>query len=395
MHEIEALPGTYPSLDFTSEHQLMHIGKMGRFSAVLLLLLSACTDHVMVDDNEPATGELMAVGTAMGQGVPRSVPSVCGVQTWRFQSPIDAGMNMSVAARPHGAVVLATPRSGGLITGFEVNPQMDMVTLDKVASDVAPTRVVASSVGRHLVSAAVQDDSVHVHLLDDGLANAKPVAKLLGSAVAEPAFYVLDGGLVMPTVSDDGVWLHQLSHSFEPLASTHVATTQPAHSLAAAQMGSSLFTAWSTDDACHLMLSSGVSAAIDTRVRASCHEPRISVNPSTSEGVMVFDSAEGVRLMNVSATQLPGDSSVVCPETHAPRTMFDGTNFWVSYLNARGDVVVGILGANGKVVTIALHDARPEPGAYELAMVGGSPWVVSLGSEGYTAHRMCIETAWE
>ncbi|HEY5920941.1 MAG TPA: hypothetical protein VIV11_04690 [Kofleriaceae bacterium] len=369
---------------------------MGRFSPVLLLLFTACTDHLLVDDNEPLTDELTAVGGAIEQsGVPRNVPSVCGVQTWRFQSPVDAGMNVSVARRAHGAVALATPRSGGVMTGFELDTQMNMVAQGKVAPDVEPTRVVASSVGSHLASTAIQGDVVHVHLLDDGLANAKYVAKLVGTSVAEPAFYTLDGRLVMPAIADDGLWLHQLSDSFEPLASTRVASSQPARSLAAAQLGSSLLTAWSTDDACHMMLSSGVSSAIDTRVPSACHEPRMAVNPSTNEGVMVFDSAAGVRLMNVSATQLSGDSSVVCPETYAPRTLFDGTNFWVSYLNARGDVVVGVLGANRKVVTIALADAHPEPGAYELALVGGAPWVVALNSEGYTAHRMCVDTVWE
>jgi hypothetical protein len=74
--------------------------------------------------------------------------------------------------------------------------------------------------------------------------------------------------------------------------------------------------------------------------------------------------------------------------------VFDGTNFWVSYLDARGDIVVGFLDANRQPITMALGAPRPERLGYELAMIDGSPWVISVDDGGYNAYRMCVETQW-
>src|SRR6185503_14068479 len=95
-----------------------------------------------------------------------------------------------------------------------------------------------------VVSTAVQDGAVYLHLLDSDLGNPQYTARLAGTHIAEPAFYKTQADLVMPIVGDDGLWLHRFDDSFEPLDARHVVPTKPARSMAAAQMGVALLTAW-------------------------------------------------------------------------------------------------------------------------------------------------------
>jgi hypothetical protein len=372
---------------------------MGRFSSVLVLLLAACGDNLEVDPGAPLPlHQVDPDGNATA--TPRYVPSVCGVQSWTTGLAAIPGMNVSVAARhdvtgvPDGAVVLATPREGGTLTGFVLDTRMDMVSERKLAIDGAFTQVVASYVNDRLVSTAVQDGAVFMHLLDNDLGNPQYTAKLPGTMVADPAFYKTQADIVMPVAGDDGLWLHRFDDSLEPLDSKLVIPTKPARSMTAAQMGVALFTAWSTDSECYMMLTSTFGGGIDTRLPVACHDPRISINQQTSEGVMVFDSPEGVRLMNIYGGQFGGDARVLREGTGAARTVHDGTSFWISYLDTRGDIIVGFLDGKRQLVTMSLAHPRPEAGAYELVMVDGSPWVFSLGVGGYSAYRMCIDAQW-
>jgi hypothetical protein len=368
---------------------------MGRFSSILLLLLAACGDNLTLEGPGPGPGdEVSPNGNATA--TPRYVPSVCGVQTWSTNITGDPGMNVSVAARPDGAAVLATPRMGGMLTGFVLDTRMNMVSTNKLAIDGLFTHVTASFIENRMVSTAVQGGAVFMHLLDNDLTNPQYTAKLPGTHIADPAFYRIQSDLVMPIAGDNGLWLHRFDDSFEPIGSMHVAPTKPVRSFTAAQMGVAVMTAWSTDSECYMMLTSTFSGGVDTRVPVACHDPRIAVNQTTGEGVMVFDSPEGVRMMGIQTTQFGGSARVLREGTSAARTLFDGTNFWISYLDQRGDVLIGLLDGNRQLTTMSLagEGSKPEAQAYELVMVDNNPWVFSLGNEGYTAHRMCIATQW-
>jgi hypothetical protein len=381
---------------FTGWRELMHIGRMGRFSSVLVVvLLAACGDNLVGDEGGAGrgpAGEVDPNGNATD--VPRYVPSVCSVQTWATNVTGDAGMNVSVAPNSNGAAVLATPRIGGMLTGFVLDTRMNMISVNKVAIDGAFTQVVASYVGERLVSTAVQDGAVFMHLLDADISNPQLAAKVPGKYIADPALYKTQADLVMPVARDDGLWLHRFGASLEPLESKLVVASSPARSLTAAQLGVAMLTAWSTDTACHIMLTSTFSKGLTATVPSACADPRISVNQKNGDAVLVFDSSEGVQLMTVQPSQLSSEARLLRPGTAAPRTLFDGTSFWISYLDPRGDILVGFLDGNGQLITMSLAGPKPEAGAYELVMVDGSPWIFSLGTEGYSAYRMCVETQW-
>ena len=71
----------FPARHFTGFGALVHIGRMGRFSSLLLVLLAACTDNA--DDpvyGDPPVDEVQPKGTATA--IPHYVPTVCGTQSW-------------------------------------------------------------------------------------------------------------------------------------------------------------------------------------------------------------------------------------------------------------------------------------------------------------------------
>jgi hypothetical protein len=386
----------YPISTQTAGRRLMHIGTMGRFSTVVMLLLAACGDNIDGDDG--VLTQLPDDRAAPGDSatdVPRYWPGVCGVQSWTAGTPkMPLAMNVSVLVRPDGAAVLATPREGGTLTGLLFDTHMEMLGASKLGIDGVYSQVVASDVKGRLLASAVEGNAVQTYILDDKLENSQFVEKVPGTQLAEPAFYRAKDELVMPVAGDDGLWMHHFSDSFELLDSKHVVETAPARSMAAAQMGSSLFTTWSTDSACYMMLSHSIGPGVDTRLPFPCENARIAVSPTTGDGLVVFDSVDGVHMMRVSPSQFGGEPTFVRGKSTSPRTLFDGTTFWLSYLDPRGDIVVGFVDPSHGVVTMSLGGPKPAAGAYEFVMIDGSPWVFSVGDEGYSAYRMCVDTQW-
>ena len=54
-------------------------------------------------------------------------------------------------------------------------------------------------------------------------------------------------------------------------------------------------------------------------------------------------------------------------------------------------MIVGYLDQTNQFVSMSLAGPNPQGQAYELAMVGGSPWVFALDENGYSAYRMCLD----
>jgi hypothetical protein len=304
-------------------------------------------------------------------------------------------MNLSVTQRPDGgATVLTAPIKGGSLLGFSVDTAMDIVTASstKVPIDGIFTQVSVSYLQGLPVSTAIAGDTIFVHQLDPAFEYAHLTAKLLGTHVAEPALYTTSSNIVMPVAGDDGLWFHRFHDSLEPIDSLHMMQTEPATSFAVAQAGASLVSAWSTESTCYVNVNRTYELGTTGIISSPCADPRLAFNQRTGEGVMLFDSEEGVRLMSLYETQMGGHPRVIRPETSSPRTVFDGTNFWVAYLDSRGDIVAGFLDANHQPITIALGAPSPERQSFELTMVDGAPWVFSLDATGYNAYKLCVET---
>ncbi len=326
--------------------------------------------------------------------VPRYVPSVCGVNSWSpdLNNPDTA---LSVVQRPDGgATLVSAPLSGGSLYGFNLDPRMDMVGEPSKLLDGKFTNVSVSYVNDRPVTTSIQDGAIFVNMLDENLQAPQLITKIPGSYVAEPAFYQAQGNIVMPVADETGLWMYRFDDGLEPIDAKHFKTTDPARSITVSQLGTAMMTSWSTDTSCYLHVNTTYEAGVTATVEAPCVDPKLAVNQTNGDAVMLFDSAEGVRLMSIHTTMMGGDAPVIRRDATSPRALFDGTNFWVSYLDARGDIVVGFLDANRKPVTMSLGAPKPDRLGYELVNIEGSPWIFSIDSTGYSAYRMCVETQW-
>jgi hypothetical protein len=365
---------------------------MGRFGASLLLLLGACGDNLGdesrdLPDPDLNPGDLSTIA-------PRFTPEVCGVMAWDGIG-IDTAQDISVAARPTyrgGATVFATPLGGGTITGFQLDTRMDMEsgTAQKLPiTNGAFSTGTVSYIQNRPVSAAIAEDAVYIHMLDESLQTAEYITKLPATSIADPTFFYAQGNLVMPVGTKDGLWMHRFQDSLEPIDSKLFKSSKPVLSVTSAQLQTYMMTAFSTETECHLLWNTTYEPGVSTKIDTPCPKPRLAMDESTGDAVMLFDSLDGIRMMLIHLTMFGGDAPVVRADATSPRALFDGKRFWLSYIDPRGDVVVGFLDDKNRPITTSLGAPKPERDAYELVMVNGSPTVFSLDDSGYTAYRMC------
>jgi hypothetical protein len=302
-------------------------------------------------------------------------------------------MDVAVAGRPEGATVVAVPRRGGAATGFVLDTRMRMLAGEtKINIDVPLSEVSVSYLGTRITTTGISDGSVFLHLLDDDLSNPQLVVKMPATTLPKPAFYrdVADD-IIMPVGTESGLVFARFADSGEPIDTKLVVASKPVRSMTTAQMGVALFTAWSTDTECYMMQAPTFQAGATSYQRVACPNPALAVNDKTGDGLMLFESPQGVRSMFTHGQMFGGDAPLLRPDTTAPRTLFDGKNFWVSYLDARGDVIVGILDSERHAVTMSLNGPKPYDSAYQLVMIEGNPWILAFDDAGYTGHRLCID----
>jgi hypothetical protein len=306
---------------------------------------------------------------------------------------IGAAQDLSVAARPTGgATVFATPLAGGTITGFQLDLRMKM---ESGIAQKLPIMNAAFNLGMVLyiqnrpVSAAIAEDAVFIHMLDESLSSAEYITKLPATSIADPTFFYAQGNLVMPVGTKDGLYMHRFQDSLEPIDSKLFKASKPVLSVTSAQLQTYMMTVFSTETECHLLWNTTYEPGVSTKVDTACPTPRLSMNQSTGDAVVMFESVEGVRMMLTHLTMFGGDAPVIRADATAPRTLFDGERFWLSYIDVRGDVVVGFLDEKNRPVTMSLGAPQPERAGYELVLVNGQPTVFSLDDNGYTAYRMC------
>jgi hypothetical protein len=321
----------------------------------------------------------------------RVVPDVCGAMAWDANIPVDRALDVSVVGRDiGGATVFSAPLAGGTLFGFQVTPRMEGNEAVKLPIDGAFDKVTVSYVQQRPVSAAAQDGAIYLHMFDDKLVDAEYIAKVEGTALADPSFFSAGGNLVMPVATNNGLVMHRFHDSLEPIDSKLFYPTKPIQSLTAAQLDTYMMIAWSTETECYLSWNTTYEPGVLKRVDRACPNPKLAMNQATGDAILTFDSIEGVRMMPIHLTMFGGDAPVLSKTGSSPRTLFDGERFWISYLDVRGDVIVGFLDDDHKPVTMSLGAPQPERAAYELAMVNGAATVFSIDQTGYTGYRMCV-----
>jgi len=125
-----------------------------------------------------------------------------------------------------------------------------------------------------------------------------------------------------------------------------------------------------------------------------CLNGRIAVNPLERAGYMIYE--EGADKLMISQIRIGGESEIANSQlflenARSPKIVFDGSRYWVSYINARQDVVVGYLNTDGTLVSMALEGTQPMGEAYELAVINGGVWVFAVDGAGAGAQRLCLK----
>jgi hypothetical protein len=367
---------------------------MGRFYAIVFLL-AACGDNepgpVTVDNSQQPAGAGGALQTPT-----REVPQVCAELQWTSTGVATTDVHLSISARQGDFAILGVPTAGGELDGFRIDAasKADSTITTVPIGTGGFTSVGLSRVDGRLVTAAGDGNAVHVALLDDDLSNPVEVAKLPGTAAMSQAMLLADGTRMVPIAGDTGVTLVSFDSSWQPVSSIPLATTSAPTSYAAAQLGGAMLVGWSTIDSCYLatVYTGNAFGPNDvTSLSQPCASPRIATTLIDGTDSFVFEAPDGVRLMHVSQLKKGGSSQLLRANATSPRVLFDGTHTWVSYLDERGEIVVGFLTNEADpIISTAVSGIQPQHDGYDLAMFDGTPWVFALDGNGYTAHRLCV-----
>jgi hypothetical protein len=370
---------------------------MGRLSA-FLFLVAACGDNGPVTDApDPLHATLVSGGLLTQAPTARLTPIVCGVAEWAVPAGADRALDLSIATSHGITSIVAVPQAGGAMTGFAVDSRMEVVTDPrdtKIPIDGTLSHVSASMVGDRMLTATTDGTAVRVHLFDEFLQNPQQVAKLDATTFSKPAFMTANSTPVIVTGGLKGLSMTTVSANFGLGETKLIAPSAAVTSLATAQYGGAVLAAWTTSaDECYVSDVASFVSGASSHTSMPCAHPRLAADIAHNSASLVFEQDGAVRMMHISHMQMGGVSSLLRPDGHSPRIVFDGARYWVSYIDARGGIVVGLLDGS-RLTSMALIGPAPSDEAYELALVDGRVIVVALSVQGnYTAHQMCAVAA--
>jgi hypothetical protein len=364
---------------------------MGRFCA-LVLVLAACGDN----DSVPTftrQGAPTNDGYATGQTPVNLEPTICGVQTWTPNATTDPTTQLVVAQQTTGAAVLLLPAGGGAATGFTVDERMMVATDGTKVAGPTYTSAVLSTVNDRLELSGFDpvDGVVRVSLVDPQLGNPVEILKAPGNMT--PTMFEAVGARMAVVADPSGVTAYHFDRDWTQDGSMLITATDTTEGITASAYGDAALVGWSTHDSCYLARLPGFAPADFGLVGGTaCWSPQVAGDALGHKAVMVYQYGDNVHVAFVAQTNVDvPQTSLLSPAAKSPRVVFDGTRFWTSYINGHGDMTVGFFDAYNRLHRIDIVGVRPTDKSYQLAMIGGAPWLVALDSvNGYTAHELCV-----
>lgn len=327
---------------------------------------------------------------ADGEPVSRLAPEVCATRAWRVRA--DAGeLDLAVVTTATGASVFTVPVAGGAIRGFQVDGRGAQASaLLTVRDDQKFVGVTAGVTDGRLVVAGQTGDRVTLDLVRDDLGAVHALGELEGTFAGQlPVVTSRDHRLAI-AAGDDGVLARSFDGALWQATDSAKLAAEGAVSLASAAYLDDAMIVWSnTSGECHLRR---VAAGTESVRKFGCDEPRLATDPARRGGTLVYEDRGDVYRTQVlvgGESEL-ANRTLVATGASSPRVVFDGARTWISYVDARGDLVVGFLDARGELVSRAVEGVRPSRDGYELAAFGGGVWaVVSFDGIGIGAQRFC------
>ncbi|MBA3542205.1 MAG: hypothetical protein H0T79_21500, partial [Deltaproteobacteria bacterium] len=315
-------------------------------------------------------------------------PYSCG--NGAFSAVNDAAMNISLAQTHGSAALLGVPSHGGSLLGYTLQNGKLVGAPTKLRTDEQLTSTASTFVEDYIVSAsATADGSVLVDVISGDLTQRNEVGKVEGTGLSKLPVLHADGAYVLPTTDAQGLHLNTFDANWSLTSSQLFSSAKPPTGLSGVNMGDEALIAWSAAGSCNLHVVGGGTVTSMTQSYA-CDNPRLAADVTKGIALMVFDSPEGVKIAGVSHGSL-GRAWLLRGDVSSPRIAFDGTHFWMSFIDLRGQVIVGYLDSDTMDLTsTALSGMSPERDGFELSIVDGKPWVFAANADGYAAHRICV-----
>ena len=360
---------------------------MRTFYAIVLTTMGCMTAESVVAPTEEQLDDDEAIDKTLDPTPGRLAPRVCATRAWPVRGDTDP--EFTVVGTREGASVFTVPKAGGAVRAFRVDGRGDLVgELVTIRDDHAYTDISASISAGRLVLAATAGTKTTIDLVRDDLGARHALADLEGEfaapilALRDSRLALVGGATGLTANSFDGA-------AWAPGAPQQI-TADPIVSMTAVPYLGDVMVAWSTESKqCHLRR---VGALRESVRSFACDAGRLAVDPVYRGGVLVYEDGTDVYRTEI---RVGGESELanrirVAELASSPRAAFDGTRLWVSYLNARGDVVVGFIDHRGELISRALEGIRPDRDGYELAAFADGLWlVVSLGELGAGSLRLC------
>lgn len=355
----------------------------------IVLLCGACGDNLIVDPSEEGPPHEPTFEEAQVL----FAPDVCSVRSWSTLAFPDRDVDLSVVPTPTGAAVFTVERAGGPLRGFTLDGrgEIDSKLQGSVIRDDQPfTAVSAAFIDERLITAAAGvSGMIEIDMIRPDLGAHASLSSVRGTLVADAPmtharadrFATIGDANGLTGIRFDTAWQ---TAGTEPLATTKV------QSMTATRYLEDTIVAWSSDSQCSM---TRVSAQRTSTRNFPCLNSHIAVSGSTRRGYMVYE--EGADKVMISEIRIGGESEIantrlLVDGARAPKIVYDGVRFWVSYINARQDVVIGYMDTQNNLVSMALEGTQPFGDGYELAFVSGAVWVFSVDGAGAGAHRLCL-----
>jgi hypothetical protein len=362
---------------------------MRSFLAISMALAAGCGDNLSgpadpIDEGADQGGAVDTNTTA------KLLPEICATRSW--DSVAYDAKDSVVRAVPTvtGATLFMVPKGGGMLRGFEVDGR-GMVIGDptgwKIRSDQMFTDVSATRHDERYIVGLVSNGQVSINAVRDDLADYRELAVAPGSLVGDQTVVKARNTRMAATGGAGGMLATQFDAVWASMGSDELARSVPV-SITTAAYGNDAMVAWSTETTCHLQR---VAAGIESSQSYPCKNGRLAVDFAERGGWMVYERGESVMIARIEATghnQIANENQLARFGS-SPRIAFDGSHYWVSYVDFRGDLVVGMVDSNGTLDSTAIEGTQPMHDSYDLAVAAGTAWVFALDHNGFGATRLC------
>ncbi|MBA3464376.1 MAG: hypothetical protein H0T46_30775 [Deltaproteobacteria bacterium] len=362
---------------------------MRSFLAFSLAVAAGCGDDLSgpADPMDDGADQGAAVDTNTAQKV---LPEICATRTWDSVNYDAKDSVVRAVPTVTGAALFMVPKSGGMLRGFEVDGRGTVIgdpTGRKIRSDMMFTDLSATRLDDRYIVGLVSNGQVSINAVKDDLTEYRELAIASGSLVGDQTVVWSRNARIATTGGAGGMMSTRFDAEWASMGSTALAHSVPT-SMTTAAYGNDAMVAWSTETTCHLQR---VAAGVESTRPYACKNGRLAVNFEERGGWMVYERGASVMIarIEVNGHNPIANENLLTRFGTSPRIAFDGAHYWVSYIDARGDLVVGMVDSTGSLDSAAVEGTQPMHDAYDLAVAAGSAWVFALDGNGLGATRLC------